>query len=530
MMYSYVIVDDEPLIRSGIRSKIDSFAESLKLVCAGEANNGREALALIAERDPQIIVTDMRMPGVDGRELLALLKQHYSDKQMIVVSGYKDYEYMMGAIEAQVAGYLLKPFSREEVQAVMAKAIEAIEKAAASRELREKLDDMQAEQERLYEQYDLELCRVQIESGRSGAASAELQSRRGRTLQAFKRYMLLAQYTNEARSVQKTGLRRLADLLREPHEFISEPVLIPGSAEAWLYLVVPLNSEDDSRRVHALAKKSMTEAGPLVDDTTESRLLIAASLPKRELGQLHEAYLECRSAMDACPAAGKYGYSSYFERPSARSERWEETERFVYWLESGSTDKAAEEMNEALFRDNPTWSEVRSRCRQLIEAITNATRQKLLLAPPDWAKEADAVLNDGYDSRRLAEFMQELLQAIESPSRSSGADSSHSLVRKLQSYIEAHYQEELSLQKLAQRFYVNASYCSYIFKEKTGMNISEFVLAKRIAKAKELLERTDYPLDRIARLVGYSNDKYFIRIFKKTTGVTPQAFRQSRRR
>ncbi len=126
--------------------------------------------------------------------------------------------------------------------------------------------------------------------------------------------------------------------------------------------------------------------------------------------------------------------------------------------------------------------------------------------------------------------MQELLQAIESPLRSSGADSSHSLVRKLQSFIEAHYHEDRSLQKLAQRFFVNASYCSYIFKEKTGMNLSEFLSAKRIAKAKELLERTDYPLDRIARLVGYSNDKYLIRIFKKSTGDTPQAYRQSRRR
>jgi len=526
-MYSYVIVDDEPLIRSGIRSKIDSFAESLGLLCVGEANNGREALALIAERDPQIIVTDMRMPGVDGRELLALLKQSYSDKQMIVVSGYKDYEYMMGAIEAQVAGYLLKPFSREEVQAVMAKAIEAIEAATASKGLREKLDDMQAEQERLHEQYDLELCRVQIESGRPGAASAEYQSHRGRALQSIKRYMLLTQYAADAQKTQKTGLRRLAELLQEQQEFSSELALIPGSAEAWLYLVVPLNSLDDSERVHKLAKQWMM--GAHVDDKTESRLLIAASLPKRELGQLHEAYLECRSAMDACSADTMYGYGSY-ERQPAKSERWEETDRLVYLLESGSADKAAKELDDALFRDAMTWSEAKSRCRQLIEAIMNAARQELLLAPHDWAKNADVVIDEGYDSRRLSEYMQELLQAIESPLRSSGADSSHSLVRKLQSYIEAHYHEDLSLQKLAQRFFVNASYCSYIFKEKTGMNLSEFLSAKRIAKAKELLERTDYPLDRIARLVGYSNDKYLIRIFKKSTGDTPQAYRQSRRR
>jgi len=274
----------------------------------------------------------------------------------------------------------------------------------------------------------------------------------------------------------------------------------------------------------------MTEAGGLVDDDmTESRLLIAASLPKRELGQLHEAYLECRSSMDAYPVDTKYSYGSY-EHLSTKSERWEETDRIVYLLESGSAEKAAKELDDALFRDASTWSEIKSRCRQLIEAITNATRQEILLAPHDWAKNADVVINEGYDSRRLTEYMQELLQTIESPLRSSSADSSHSLVRKLQSYIEAHYQEELSLQKLAQRFFVNASYCSYIFKEKTGMNLSEFLSAKRIAKAKELLERTDYPLDRIARLVGYSNDKYLIRIFKKTTGDTPQAYRQSRRR
>ena len=88
-MYSYIIVDDEPLIRKGTRKKLESMD---KLSCAGEASNGEAALELIRGKDPDLIITDMKMPIMDGTELLPVISSQYPDKYIIDITGYKDFE------------------------------------------------------------------------------------------------------------------------------------------------------------------------------------------------------------------------------------------------------------------------------------------------------------------------------------------------------------------------------------------------------------------------------------------------------
>ncbi len=563
-MYNYIIVDDEQLIRSGIRSKIDSFGEALQLRCIGEANNGREAMALIAELDPHIIVTDMRMPGIDGKELLSLLKQQYADKQMIVISGYKDYEYMLGAIEAQVTGYLLKPFSREEVRAVMEKAIAAINAAVKSRSLQAQLDGMQAEQERLYEQADLDACRIQIESGRSEAAAIMFQSHKGRMLQNMNGFRLFVLYVPEFVTLTINSRQQAAEQWQEKltvklMSSIAVPsqagcMMIPGSGNGLMYMLVPLEQTEDAAQEQVLEQlviESVIEIGKPVSADMNGGWLIGASTLKSDVRQLHEAFLECRAAMDASPVneRGCYSYVQVSLGSAAKEQpMWAELDKLIYLLESGSADKAANHLNEVLLRNGIkqpvegqaqekysgqqaalTWTQLKMRCRQLIAAIQHSAKQELLLLAPEWGKHAKANLDEHYDPYKLVEYMTNLIAAVKLPETELPADSTQRLVQSIKSYIELHYQEDLTLSKLSDRFFINASYCSHIFKEKTGMNITEFILANRMAKAKELLQRTDYSVDRIAKLVGYSNEKYFFRIFKKATGSTPLVYRQTQR-
>lgn len=580
-MYTYIIVDDEPLIRSGIRSKIDRFAQALQLACLGEASNGREALELIASQDPQIIVTDMRMPGVDGRQLLTLLKQQYPEKPIIVISGYKDYEYMLGAIEAQATGYLLKPFSREEVEAAMAKAIQAIEAAASARALADRL-------ERMREQADVDLCRDGIELGRSMAAASVLQSAFGNKLQAMPGYILLVEYIPEAEQ----------SALREQLSAVQPAYAIPGSMLQWQYTLLPLAEPGAGEQIlqclqdSAVSSAAATEvagtasaagtagatgtasatgatdvagtASPVgatgatgaadaacaantkpapLAPVAAGRWLAAASLPKLSLAQLHEAYLECRSAMDASPAGAARGYWQYAansERAGAKEgllalHSWHEMDKCLYLLEKGQLDAAQAHLRSTLFQPAAgepgklTWGAAKQRCRLLITAIAEAASHGRLRATADRGKQAGLALEQGYEQQAIVAAMEQLMQEAAPVEHDGSPSSPQQLAQQIKSYIEDHYKEELTLQKLSQRFYINASYCSHLFKEKTGMNISEFLLAKRLEKAKELLIQTEYPLERIARMVGYSNDKYLIRIFKKAAGCTPQAYRQSKR-
>ncbi len=116
-MYSYVIVDDEPLIRSGIRSKIDSFAESLGLLCVGEANNGREALALIATHpEISLLFTDIVMPGgMFGDELAREARMLRPDLKVLFTSGYA--EPSLAGRELAEGSWLKKPYTSKELAA-----------------------------------------------------------------------------------------------------------------------------------------------------------------------------------------------------------------------------------------------------------------------------------------------------------------------------------------------------------------------------------------------------------------------------
>ena len=109
-MYTYVIIDDEAIIRKGLISRISSIT-SEEYRCVGEAANGIQGLSLIKENKPDIIITDMKMGRMGGEELLQRLSSVAPDIPVIVISGYKNFDYVKTAIEKNAVGYLLKPFS-----------------------------------------------------------------------------------------------------------------------------------------------------------------------------------------------------------------------------------------------------------------------------------------------------------------------------------------------------------------------------------------------------------------------------------
>lgn len=127
-MYSYIIVDDEPIIRKGTFLKIEK--ANLNLKFCGEAGNGEEALALIKNTHPDIIIMDMKMPIMDGRVLLDELKKSCPKIKIVVMSGYSDYEYMRDAINANAVDYILKPFNAKEMSDVLTKVISTLEEKA----------------------------------------------------------------------------------------------------------------------------------------------------------------------------------------------------------------------------------------------------------------------------------------------------------------------------------------------------------------------------------------------------------------
>ena len=125
-MYTYIIIDDERLIRLGLISKVKEI-NTEEFQCIGEASNGLEGLQLISEAEPDIVITDMKMAKMDGVEFLQRLHEAHPGIPVIVLSGYKAFDYMNQAIEHGVVGYVLKPFSSEELEKQLLKAVARLE-------------------------------------------------------------------------------------------------------------------------------------------------------------------------------------------------------------------------------------------------------------------------------------------------------------------------------------------------------------------------------------------------------------------
>jgi two-component system response regulator YesN len=129
-VHKVLIIDDEPWSRQVVKA-LGSW-ETLQLMVIGEAEDGTEALQLVEEHQPHIVVTDMRMPGVDGVELLQELHVRFPNLKIIVMSGYDDYAYMKQAIQSRAADYLLKPIHPDDLNAALEKCVRELVDAEAS--------------------------------------------------------------------------------------------------------------------------------------------------------------------------------------------------------------------------------------------------------------------------------------------------------------------------------------------------------------------------------------------------------------
>ncbi|MFC3787224.1 response regulator [Paenibacillus sp. GCM10012307] len=131
-MYDVLIIDDEPWSREVVKTLVPW--EDLGLRQAGEAEDGREGLRLADELSPHIIITDMRMPGIDGVELLKQLNERYPEIKIVVMSGYDDWLYLKQAIRSRAIEYLLKPIDAEELKAALSRCLAELRETAARQE------------------------------------------------------------------------------------------------------------------------------------------------------------------------------------------------------------------------------------------------------------------------------------------------------------------------------------------------------------------------------------------------------------
>ncbi|MCI3920794.1 response regulator [Paenibacillus sp. TRM 82003] len=512
-MYSFIIVDDEPLIRRGLLKKIESYGTPLTFL--GEADNGEDALALIQRVKPDILFTDMRMPVLDGKSLLRTLQKEHPEIKIVVTSGYSDFEYMQEAISAKVINYLLKPFNRQEIHSALDKVIAHLQ---TERAILQEARHQSLEKERLGREADVKSLLNVIMGIHPKHKSVTLLSGAYQPLSDARTLILMIIYKTRA---IETEFPSLPNTFLFPHPQNDQlTIAVTGYPEA-------LGNGEVQERSKKIAERfldAMRSVG--------NHGCVGISGVKSSIDALHQAHWEATGALNRRSLTDFGHYYEYRpDHPDDTNVIWERTDELLFFIESGQPKKVEELVVDyfAFYLRQPSVKvyHIKDQCRLIFQEVKKVLYDYLKAQLDDTRSSSlESVLNTSFDLEAIRKHFLTVLTELALLLQDNPTYGSDNVIDNVKTYIGKNFRSDLSLEKVSSLFFMNPSYLSHLFKEKTGENFTDFINSLRIEHAKQLLKSTDEKIYKVAKQLGYDNSKYFFRVFKKLTGLTPDEYRK----
>ena len=532
-MYKVLLVDDEALIREAISENIQW--EEMGFSFMGACENGKQAIEVIEKEQPNLLLTDINMPFVDGMELTKYVYENYPDTKVIIISGFDEFEYAKNAVKYQVLEYILKPITPMEFLETL-------------RRVKKMLDEKRESQR------DMKKIR--------SAYVSNLPALQGRYL-----HHLLSGTADYSKLIEKQEELRL-NLQANCYN----TALVEGdSLEPFTKQYANVKDELALFAIYNITAEIVAElnCGIVFQSMDEKTVILFMGEDKESLNEKMKIVIpRIREAIEAflqiqvTIAVGKHVFS-----PMGLQDSFAKTKsalEYKFMLGGNQTIEAEEYeeiRNSAKRIDIFEWAsriatairtnkenDIEIRTKDFIEQIKlsyiNKNRsivyvQNLLLSvinllemPEEledevYGKERSFV-NEIYDVENVDVLTCQLTDIfmVISKGMSTQRDSYGKRQAMLAlDYIEQHYSDsEVTLNSVCNALAMSVSYFSSIFKNHTGETFIEALTKKRIEKAKILLERTNKKAYEIAEEVGYSDAHYFSVTFKKITGKTPTEY------
>jgi len=509
-MIRAIIVEDEQVIRNGIEMHVPWKELGVDKVCSAE--NAEEAFFICEDYKPDIIISDIRMPGMNGIELCTRFREKLPESQIIFISGYSDKEYLLSAISLGAISYVEKPIAIPELS-------EAIEKAVVS-------------VYRLNKQ-NANVLHSLLQPNESDAESAI------NALHLFERGKFLDNDT-----IFYIGLLKAKEEIRNAIEFekVCQDKVDELIQKKSLHFMV--DSIDSNIFVFLLSgdvnldlkdtgfKKQLCEI-ILSIKKPEEKWFLGVGKEVEGLELLSESYQTAREALKALSYKGWNSYAFNDETSYEYKEKLpiEEQNRFHKLLLAGKEKEANEMLDEIYQKLIENCAILNFYVRNLYFTIHN------IIVQSDKALHLnDSKLEEHYDIRFLdeaqsiEEMHEYILQHIKYVLEEAEEGIKNSfLIKTVIDYMNDNLKnKEITIQLLADVVYLTPTYLSNLFKKKTGMTIGQYLELIRIKKAEELLQNPFLKLYQVAEMVGYQDANYFSKIFKKRTGMLPSEYRESK--
>ncbi|MGM0877876.1 MAG: response regulator transcription factor [Bacillota bacterium] len=513
-MYRILIVDDEKDERNVIQFLLNKYNFELEI---DEATNGKEALSQLRKKSVDILFTDVKMPFIDGMELAAKAKDLYPDIQIIFFSGHDDFDYIKKALSLRAVNYILKPVKPIEFQSTISSVIQNIISQEKEKEQREVNKDF------------------------------------------LKTHILY-------RLINKTPM----DILKNEYPSINFAFLSDYSRLILMQFEEPffdrLPKEEDTLIFYEQLKKIIPNYSCNFINLNQFQILFIfktdsnAFVPYMEIAKKIQKHVFSEYKINCYLSVSKELTTPneipifYDELEKYLEDRFYYSDTYIY-----PTDTSTKESKEYLEEDEHLLQAIqtsilaidtyafRQNMNQLFQKyqkkqeisqiyvryLFSKLLQMLCKSLPGYKKKSiNNKIEAIYSCQRFSEI-KEILISVQSEvikNLKEEEQSPNHVIHLVQKYINEHYEEDLSLNLLAEPVYLSPGYLSELFIQETGSGINKYIKNLRMEKARDLLHNTNMKINDICKTVGYQNLSYFCRSFREHFGSSPEKYRQMLRK
>ena len=531
--YSVLLVDDEEDVVEAIVQKIDW--DRLGYSLAGYAKNGLEALEIAEEKQIDVVLTDIKMPYMDGLTLSHRLKELYPSIKIIIFSGFDEFEYAKEAIRLEAEEYMLKPVDAGELSRVFQKVHEALdqefdEKQSIHRLKNYYLESLPILQESLYTsliegtlpQQDLESTLLDYQISLPGKYFAVVILHNSLSLSPEGINPLLI-----TMSIWKLAEERVQKHWRPCFfTYLGNTLFIAQMDKESDSLKLTDDCEILCRMARHICKATVT-AGI---GKTVSNLM---DLPLSYLGARDAVAYRVLYGRGKAIAISEIGLEGKEEHKVNKEiideERLLDIYRSIRMSSEEELDKCIDLYIENSRLDSPSLQEYHF---FLMDLVTNM--HKFLLANQVdtgliFPKEEDVYQKvQQFSLAELSQWMKEICKKMQIIIQEMRSDKTKSFVKKAVEHVHSHYMDkDLTVEALSQELHVSAAYFSTVFKRETGKSFINYLTDYRMEKALRLLMEEEEKTYIIAEAVGYSDPNYFSYAFKKKFGMSPSKYKSN---
>jgi two-component system response regulator YesN len=517
-LYKMILVDDEDDVRGRILSKIK---EEMGFEVVGKAGNGYDALELIELHHPHVVLTDIKMPFIDGIELARIIRRDYPTTKVAFISGYDEFEYARKAIELNVVSYLMKPVTSNDIEEFLTKLKVSLDQEFAF------LQDTNSIENRYKESIP-----ILVNSYLNGyIQKKELDHNDILKLETYGLDLKDSNYVvgcisigddvlEEEKIFTKTLLDKIFDNYNQIYNFLTPDHVV-------FYI------KDDRIKAARELDLLLFEILKYAEEYRDLTLQIGVSKVFHEFKEFPSRYLESNQAV----RHSKYfnmGQIIYFEDIEDIEKRnitinENELSELEYQLKYGDKHTIRGILKK-LLQEFESEEFVVLDHRFFNLKITNAifdfaNSLNVKITDVSTSSIFDK-LNVVSDSEEYLDYVMKLIIKVRKLNVKSQVNKTEKLVEQAINYIYDNYQDSsLSLEMTSEYLNISVSYLSMLLKKIKGVTFNKFLVEVRMEKAKELLKFSNEKVVNIAMMVGYNEVYYFSHSFKKFTGMSPKEFR-----